>query len=219
MRTLLIAEDQPLMREGIRRVLLCTFPSLEIGEAESVAGLFLALAMKRWDALIFNLLMAGYDAMELLRQIKREHPEVPILAFSHSTEHQIAIRALQHGASGCLARNADAKELVQAVRTVTSGGKHLSPPAAEALTAGIPEHDWMRHERLSNRETEVLNLLLAGRSLKEIAGSISVSVKTVSTFHSRIREKLKAHTDVELVRYALEHNLGDKAALPMWLPR
>jgi two-component system invasion response regulator UvrY len=211
MRTILIAEEQRLMREGMKRILASSFPLADFGEAATASQTLTQLAEKRWDLLLLNVLIAGGNRMPLLQHIRCSHPELTILVVGNLTDGQSAIRALQCGAAGYLTKQSSEEELIRAATKVAAGGKFVGDSLAESLAACISADNWTPHARLSNREAEVMNLLVSGRTLKEIAAELSLSVKTVSTFHTRIREKLRVHTDVELVRYAFEHNLASEA--------
>jgi DNA-binding NarL/FixJ family response regulator len=153
--------------------------------------------------------MPGGSGLDVLRESRRTHPQLPVLVLSTAPEEQLGVRVLRTGASGYLNKQAAPEHLVQAVRRILGGGKYVSPSLAEQLATEAGRSRPL-HEKLSDREFQVLYLLVKGRSLKEIAGDLSLSVKTIRTFRARILAKLSLQSDVDLVHYALQHRLVEK---------
>jgi DNA-binding NarL/FixJ family response regulator len=155
-----------------------------------------------------DLSMPGMNGLEVLAEIRRQKPNLPVLVLSMHPEDQYAVRVLEAGAWGYLNKGGPPGELVSAIRRVASGRRYITEAVAEQLAARVdPTRARAPHERLSNREFQVLCLLAQGRSVSEIAGELTLSVKTVSTFRARVLEKLGLRSNAALVRYALEHNL------------
>jgi DNA-binding NarL/FixJ family response regulator len=163
---------------------------------------------------VLDLFMPGGDALGVLQEVRQKYPRLPVLVLSSAPEEQLGVRVLRAGASGYLDKQTAPEHLVQAVRKVLGGGKYVSPALAEQLATEAGRGGQPLHEKLSEREFQVLHLVVMGRSLKEIAGDLSLSVKTVRTFHARLLGKLRLQSDVELVHYALDHRLVEKRAAP-----
>jgi two-component system invasion response regulator UvrY len=205
---ILLADDHELLRKGLMQILGEKYPDAELGEAIDTAGTLELLSRQAWDILILDIFMPGRGGLEVLGEARREHPRLPILVLSSAPEEQLALRVLKSGACGYLNKRAASEELVQAVGKLLSGGRFVSPAIAELLAEEAAQAAMAPHASLSNREFEVLRLLVAGGSIKEIASELSLSAKTVSTFHTRIWEKLRVQNDIEMMRYALEHELA-----------
>jgi two-component system, NarL family, invasion response regulator UvrY len=210
MNRILIADDHEVVRRGLRQILADAFPTATLGEAcNSVEALSLA-TQEAWDLVLLDLNMPGRGGLEVLEELHRSHPRLPILVLSAYPEEQFAIRALKLGAAGYLSKQSAADELVAAVRKTAAGGRYVTSSLAEHLARSLSQdHDLAPHESLSPRELQVLRLIAAGKTLKTIATELSLSEKTVSTYRARIGEKLSLHSNVDLVRYALEHRLHE----------
>lgn len=198
----LIVDDHPLIRRAIRE-LLEPETGASVEEAGTPDEALAQIRAHEWDVVLLDLSMPGTTGLQLLATIHAEYPELPILIVSAHAEDQYAVRLLRAGASGFVSKETAPDVLVRAVRRVAGGGRYISEALAEHLA------DEMREpiETLSNREYEVLRLMGAGRSPTEIAASLSLSVKTISTYRARLLQKLKARTTADLIRYALEHDL------------
>jgi len=207
---ILIADDHAVLREGLKQILTEEFPQAEFGQAGTTHETLERLQRERWDVLILDIFMPGRSGLDVLAEVRQSHPRLPVLVLSSAPEEQLALRVLKAGASGYLNKQAAPESLVEAVKKVLAGGKYVSAGLAERLAAELAHPTKRPHELLSDREFQVMQMLVAGKSLKEIAAELSLSVKTVSTFHTRIWEKLRVHNDVELVRYALEHGLVER---------
>ena len=210
MHRILVADDHAVVRKGLAGILE-EHPDLELaGEAEDVSDLLDAVRSESWDLLLMDLNMPGGEGLETLRRVRSAAPDLPVLILSVHPEDQLAARLLQAGADGYLNKEAAAEELVTAVRRVLRGQKYVSPFLASRLAeelGGDPARP--PHERLSDREFQVLRLLGSGRTVSEIADDLTLSVKTVSTYRTRLLEKLGMENNAQLIRYALEHDLAE----------
>jgi two-component system, NarL family, invasion response regulator UvrY len=205
---LFIADDHPVVRAGLRGIVEAE-PGLEVvGEATNGDDLLATIGRTPAEVLLLDVSMPGPGFLEVLRDLKRDHPRVVVLVLSVHPEDQYAVRALRAGAAGYLTKDHSPEELVAAVRKVHRGGKYVSPSLAEKLAVGleIGGGGWP-HDHLSNREYDVLCLLGSGQTVKEIAGGLGLSPKTVSTYRARILEKMKLVSNADLVRYAAQHGL------------
>lgn len=209
MASVLIVDDHAVVRGGLRQFLADT-DDLEI-TAEAASGHeAIALAQKGdWSLVLLDIALPDVNGLEVLKQIKRLRPSLPVLIFSMFSEDEFAIPSLEAGASGFLNKDSPPNQILTAIRTVVGGARYLSPTLAEKLLAGVaPVGRKLAHEALSRRETEVLLMLSKGTSLTRIGEILHVSVKTVSTYRARIIEKLGVQSNAELTRYVIEHRLG-----------
>ena len=211
---ILLADDHAVVRGGLRQLLAAEVPKARFGEAGTCEEAMARLAEGAWDALLLDIFMPGRSGLEVLREVRSHWPNLPVLVLSSAPEDQLAVRVLQAGASGYLNKQAAPEELVMAVRKILGGGRYVSATLAEKLAAQAVRPRKAAHERLSEREFEVMQQLVSGKSVKEIAAGLGLSPKTISTFHTRILAKLQIQNDAELVRYALEHRLLESALPP-----
>jgi DNA-binding NarL/FixJ family response regulator len=204
----LIADDHPVVRRGLRQILADEYPSLSVGEARD-AGEALKLAREQdWDVVLLDISMPGRSGLEVLKELKRERPKVPVLILSSYPEEQYAVRVLKAGAAGYMTKESTAEHLIEGIRKAIRGGRYVSPHVAELLAATVGAGGEMApHESLSDREYEVLCLIASGRTVGEVAVELSLSVKTVSTYRARILEKMGMNTNAELTHYALKNGL------------
>lgn len=208
MTTVLIADDHPVVREGVRRVLEGAVEVSVVGEVGRSDEVAEAVRRLKPDVLILDIGMPGPGFLDVLAALPDAHAKLRTLVLSAQPEEEFAVRALRAGATGYITKGYAPAELVEAVRRVAQGRRYLSAALAEHLAMGTLESaSQAPHERLSGREFEVLRLLSSGLSLKEIAARLAVNPKTVSTFRARILAKLELRTNADLVRYALEHHL------------
>ena len=207
----LLADDHAIVRNGLKEILEATGDI--VVAAEATHG-YEALARARdceADVAVVDLSMPGRSGVELIKLIKAERPRLRLLVLSMHSEEQYAVRAVKAGAAGYLTKESAADELVAAIRRIAGGGAYISPETAERLVlASNTGAEGPPHTQLSNREYEVFRALVAGKSVSDIAGTLSLSVKTISTHKSRILEKMGMSSQAELVRYALRHNLVDE---------
>lgn len=211
---ILIADDHALLREGLKQILIEEFPDAELQTAGTTSETIQLLSQGPWAVLLLDIFMPGRSGLEVLAEVRQSYPALPVLVLSSAPEEQLAIRVLQAGAAGYLNKQAAAEKLVEAIKKLLSGGRYVSPALAERLAAEAGRDRSPRHEKLSDREFQVMQMILAGKALKEIAAELSLSVKTISTFHTRIWEKLAVRNDIELFRYALEHGIFLPPAVP-----
>ncbi len=205
---ILIADDHAIFREGLRLILAESGHPFEIGEASSGDELLAKVQRERWDIVILDISFPGSSGLELLRQVRVLQPSIPVLILSMHGEEQYAVRALRSGASGYLTKESASAELLKAIERIARGGRYVTPAVADALAAEIAgESSTQPHRLLSDREFEVLLLLARGKKPTEIAADLNLSVKTVSTYRSRILEKLRISNNAQIVHYAIEHRL------------
>jgi DNA-binding NarL/FixJ family response regulator len=206
---ILLADDHALLRQGLKQILSEEFPEAEFRETGTTQETLECLMGNQWDVIVLDVFMPGRSGLEVLDAVRQMQPRPPVLVLSSAPEEQLAVRVLRAGASGYLNKQAAPEHLVLAVHKVIQGGKYVSASLAERLADDASRIGQSPHEKLSDREFQVMRMLVAGHSLKEVATELSLSVKTISTFHTRIWEKLGVKNDVELVHYALEHHLGE----------
>ncbi|MBI5693154.1 MAG: response regulator transcription factor [Verrucomicrobia bacterium] len=205
---ILLADDHAIVRRGLRQILADAFPEARFGEASTTPETLAALECEPWDVLVLDIFMPGRTGLEVLQAVRSHRPGLPVLVVSTAPEEQLAVRVLRGGAGGYLNKQAAPELLVQAIKHLRAGRKYVSPVLAERLATDLSREVRPGHERLSDREFAVLQLLLLGRTIKEIAAELSLSAKTVSTYHTRIWSKLGVHNDVELVHYATSQGLS-----------
>lgn len=206
---LLIADDHPVVREGLRRI-VADHSGLEVvGEAVDGDQVLTSLPRIPADVILLDVSMPGPGFLHVLERLRAEHPSVAVLVLSVHPEDQYAVRALRAGAAGYLTKDHSPEQLIEAIRKVHRGGKYISPSLAERLAANLTPTgaQALRHEGLSHREYEVLCLLGSGQTVKEISAELRLSPKTVSTYRSRVLEKMQATSNADLVRYAAQHGL------------
>ena len=210
MTRVLIADDHALVRDGLRHILRSASGLEVAGEASDGATTIAMIRATQADVLVLDLSMPGRNGVELLKQIKDEKPALRILVLTMHAEQQYAVRAFKAGASGYLTKESASAELVTAVSKVAAGGVYVSLAMAERLAQSLNEPaDDLPHQRLSDREFEVFRRIAAGETITQIAQALSVSAKTVSTYKTRILEKMQMPHETALVRYAMRHKLFD----------
>lgn len=208
MITIVIADDHAVVRRGLKEI-LADEHDMEIGAEASTAQELLDLIRKRpWDAVVLDISLPGRSGLEVLAELKQEQPTLPVLVHTMHPEDQFARRALRAGASGYLTKDSAPTELVKALRKIVAGGKYVGASLAEKLAASMDAKAVEApHQALSDREFEVFRLLASGKTVSEIADQLSLSVKTVSTYRSRILHKMKMKNNAELMRYALQQKV------------
>lgn len=207
MTRVLLVDDHAVVRRGVRDILTEALGNVAFGEAGRPSEALEKLQHDPWDVVILDISLPGRGGVEALRDIKRLRPKIPVLVLSMHAEEHYALRALRAGAAGYVNKEGAAEELAGAVRKVLMGGTHVSARLAETLAKNLQSGDRPAHERLSDRELEVLRGLAAGKSVKEISVSLSLSEKTVSTYRTRLLEKMQMHSNAELIQYALHEGL------------
>jgi DNA-binding NarL/FixJ family response regulator len=202
MARILIVDDHPVVREGIGRVLTDAIPDAIVGAADGAAQAAMMMQEQGpWDLVLLDLTLDGDDGTVVLRRLRHTYPDVPIVIISMHPAEQFARRVVQAGAAGYISKGSNPADLVRAVTQTLSGERDMAP---EPLTPG---RDTLPHEHLSDREYQVLRMIGQGRTVSEIATELTLSVKTVSTYRSRILEKMQLRTSAELMRYVIAHKL------------
>jgi DNA-binding NarL/FixJ family response regulator len=179
-----------------------------VGEANSSEEALALLQKGGWDILVLDIAMPGRGGLEVLGELKQVHPRLPVLIFSMHPEEQYGVRALRSGAAGYVSKQSAPAQLIQAIRQILSGRKYISPVLAEKLTL---ELDWNSqrppHETLSDREHQVLCMIASGKTVSEIGKDLCLSVKTISTYRSRILHKMRMQSNAELTKYAIKNQM------------
>jgi DNA-binding NarL/FixJ family response regulator len=205
---ILIADDHPIFRAGLKET-LAKDPEVEsIGEADDGHKTLELARKKRWDVVVLDIMMPGRDGLEVLQELRRERPRLPVLILSAHPEDQLALRLLKAGAAGYLTKQKAPEVLLTAIRKVVSGGKYINESLAEKVVIDF-ESEKLPHETLSNREYQVMRMIASGKTMQEIGKEIFLSVRTVSTYRARILEKMKMNSNAEIIRYAVDHKLID----------
>jgi two-component system, NarL family, invasion response regulator UvrY len=205
---ILIADDHTMVREGLKKILLEAFPFAEVHDASDGADLLKKAIKGEWEIIISDVTMPGMTGIDVLKQLRSQGIETPMLMLSMHAPEQYAVRSIKAGASGYLTKDNAPYELVTAVQQVLNGRRYITPQVADVLADSIEtDKDKLPHELLSDREFEVMKLIVEGKTVSEIAESLSLSVNTISTYRSRILEKMHLHSNSDLVKYAIEHKL------------
>jgi two-component system invasion response regulator UvrY len=206
----LIADDHPIIRYGLKQI-LSEEPDIGIlGEAQNCGEVLEYVRKQKWHLVILDISMPGRGGIDVLKELKHQYPKLPVLVLSMHPEEQYAKRALKVGAAGYLNKGNAQEELVKAVRKILQGGKYVSPALAEKLANDLEaESEKPLHETLSDREYEVMLLIASGKTVSQIAVELTLSVKTIDTYRSRILEKMKMKTNAELMHFAIKNKLVD----------
>lgn len=206
----LIADDHAVFRRGLKETIGEAFPKVTFGEAKTAQETVSLVRRQDWEILILDISMPGLSGLDILDDLRRLRPKLPILFLSMHPEEQYARRVLKSGAAGYLTKDSVPEELKDAVRRILTGGRYVSATLAEKLAFDLGRGaDTPMHELLSDREFQVLRMIASGKTVKQIADEISLSVKTVSTYRARILEKTGMKTTAELIRYAFQAHLVD----------
>jgi len=205
---ILIADAHVIVREGLKHIVAET-SDLVVADEASTGHEVLNKALKNdYDVVVLDITMPGINGIDVLKQIKSQRPELSVLVLSIHPEEQYAVRALKAGASGYLTKESAPDELIAAIRKVSVGKKYVSPSLAEKLVFELEiDHKKPLHETLSDREYQVMCMIVSGKMLNEVADELYLSVKTISTYRTRILEKMKMKSNIELTRYAIKHGL------------
>jgi two-component system invasion response regulator UvrY len=210
MTRILIADDHELLRRGLKGILAEAYPELRLGEASDSAQTLAAAEKQAWDIVLLDVNMPGRNGLDVLQDLKRLYPTLPVVILSAFPERDYAVRAFKLGASGYVSKQSASGELLAAIKKALTGGRYVTPGLAEALAATLAgDIPTAPHETLSNRELQVLRMVALGKTLKEIATELVLSEKTIATYRTRISQKLSLSTNVELARYAVRHHIVD----------
>lgn len=210
MLSILIADDHAVVREGLKQILTELEDPVALTEASHGQEVLEKIHQSRFDIILLDISMPGMNGLEILKQIKNEKPEISVLILSMYPEEQYAVRALKAGASGYLTKESAPQELIQAIQRIASGRKYITPTLAEKLAYNFDkDYEKPLHEILSDREFQVMRLLAVGKTVKEIGEELFLSIKTVSTYRSRILEKMEFKNNAELIHYSIKNQLID----------
>jgi DNA-binding NarL/FixJ family response regulator len=206
---LLVVDDHIIFREGIKKVLGTAFDIKVTGEAGSGKEALMALGHSQYSVIIQSLSLPDMEGLDLLCRIKKQQPDVPVLVLSFFPEEQYAVRALKEGAAGYLPKESVPKDLIHAIRKAAVGRKYISTTLAEILANSVSgREDKHPHETLSGREFQVFSLISAGKSVKEMACELSLARTTITSYRTRIFDKLNFKTNADLIRYAVENQIN-----------
>lgn len=204
----IVVDDHPVVRKGLMQMLAEEPDMRAAAEARSAAELLQRLQEGEWDVVVLDITLPDRSGLEALKDVKAMHPGLPVLILSMHPEDQYALRVLKSGAAGYINKESAADELVNAIRKVVGGGKYVSPSMAEKLAVVVgSDYEVQPHESLSDREFQVLCMIASGKRLKEIAEELCLSVKTVSTYRTRILGKMGMESNAELTYYAVKNGL------------
>lgn len=205
---ILIVDDHAVVRQGIKQIITDMDTPVEVGEAGNGSDAIRMLRDGVWDMVLLDINLPGKNGIEVLKQIKAEWKKLPVLMLSMYSEDQYAMRAIRSGAAGYMTKETAPDELLNAIGKVTRGGRYISAAVAEKLVFDQDDGgDELPHHELSDREYEVLRLIASGHTVSEIADQLALSVKTISTYRSRILEKMRMKHNAELTHYAIKHEL------------
>jgi two-component system, NarL family, invasion response regulator UvrY len=205
---ILIADDHAIVREGLKQIVAEEKDMIVTGEAENVSRLMNLLQEKEFDIIVLDINMPGRSGLEALKDIRQNYPNLPVLILSMFSEDQYGLRAIKAGASGYLKKVSAPTELVSAIRKIVIGGKYINPSLAEKLAdnyTGTKKEQL--HEKLSDREYQIMCNIAVGKTAEEIAQDLSISINTVYTYRTRIFEKMSMRSNVELTKYVLQNKL------------
>src|SRR5262245_10121945 len=202
----LIVDDHPIFRTGVKETLAREGDVELVGEASNGRSALELARKQSWDVILLDITMPEKGGVDVLQELRREQPKLPILILSTHPEDQMALRLLRAGASGYLTKDKAPDVLLTAVRKIVSGGKYISESLAEKVVVGLGAEKPL-HETLSNREYQVMRMIALGKSMRDIGKDLFISVRTVSTYRARILAKLQIKTNTELIRYALQNKL------------
>jgi DNA-binding NarL/FixJ family response regulator len=206
----LLVDDHAIVRQGVRQLLLDRNVAREVVEAQSGAEALAAIEKQEFDVILLDISIPDMNGVEVLKRIKRRQARVPVLMFSMYREDQYAVRALKAGAAGYLSKTANASQMMLAIQQVAAGRKYVSTAMAQALAEYVSfDSEQMPHEKLSDREYQTLCMLASGQRLTDIANALSLSVKTISVYRSRLLEKMKLSNNAELTFYVMSNRLVD----------
>jgi DNA-binding NarL/FixJ family response regulator len=206
----LIVDDHPVVRRGLKQIIAEASDMVVAGEALSGQEALDKIGTDHWDVVLLDISMPDKSGLEVLKQVKIEQPKLPVLVLTVYPEDQYAVRVLKAGASGYLTKESAPEQLIAAIRKVAQGGKYISPLLAERLAGDLEvDTEKPRHEILSDREYQVMCLIASGKNLKEIAQEWHLSIKTINTYRARVMEKMKMKSNVEITRYVIKNHLLD----------
>jgi two-component system invasion response regulator UvrY len=205
---IVIADDHPVVRRGLRAIVEDALLPADVHEAGNAAELLTLVRKREPDVVLLDIAMPGRSGLEALKELRREHPKIPMLVLSIHSADEFAVRSIKAGASGYLTKDSAPEELIDAIRTVVAGRRYLTPSVAERLASAVEsDAKGAPHEMLSDREFHVLRMLAVGKTNGEVAGELALSAKTISTYRTRTLRKMGMRTNAELAQYAVRHGL------------
>src|SRR5690349_5440644 len=205
---ILLADDHAVVRHGLKQILADQFRHSTFGEARNAQEALNLVWKQNWDIVILDITMPGRSGLEVLREIRRSRPRLPVLVLSMHPEDQFAMRVLKSGAAGYMTKESAPEALVGAIKKVLAGGRYVSPALAEQMATYLgTDVQKPPHERLSDREFLVLRLIASGKTVGQIADQLALSVKTISTYRARILQKMLMQSNAELTHYAIQNRL------------
>ncbi len=208
---ILIVDDHAVVRRGLQQILADEFDVVEFGEAVDAGDALERIYGENWDVVILDISMPGRSGLDVLKDIRKEYPRLPVLVLSMHPEDQFATRVLKAGASGYMTKETAPEELVNAINKIVKGGKYVSSTLAESLASDLSRDldGGGTHQQLSDREFQVLRLIASGMSVGDIGSKLALSPKTISTYRARILEKMGMKNNAELTHYAIRQELVD----------
>lgn len=207
---LLIADDHKLFRKGLRQTIEDGLGMKVTGEAADGAEVLDLISRHQYHVVMLDISMPGPSGLEVLKQIKADHPDLPVIVLSMHPEEQYALRVMKAGAAGYLTKETDEAHIIEAIRKAHGGGKYITPSLAEKLAFALEmDVEKPAHEKLSDREFQVMRMIGQGKSIRDIASTLNLSASTVSTYRSRILEKTGLNNSTEITRYVIQNRLID----------
>jgi two-component system invasion response regulator UvrY len=207
-RRVLLVDDHTMVREGVQHLLADEFPDIDVGSASTSEMALGMIAAQPWDLVLLDVSLPGRGGLEILKQAKETQPLCPVIIYTMHPEDQFGLRAMKYGADAYVTKDQPAEVLLAAVRRVSQGKKYISEPLSQALASAIAHPSAVEPlNGLSDRELQVLRMLAGGKTPTSIAEELHLSIKTVSTYRTRVLDKLSLNTTGELIRYAIERGL------------
>lgn len=208
----LVVDDHDVVRYGIIKSIANDFPEAEFGEAGNAAETFHQINEAKWDLVTLDICLPGRNGLEVLKELKSNHPEIPVIIFSMYPEEQFAVRAIKAGASAYLTKNISATILCEAIKKIINGGIYLTASIMELITSELrSDHDMPVYNLLSNREIQVFHHIASGLNVSAISIELNLSIKTISVYRTNILKKMNLKNNFEIIHYALKNNLMDPA--------
>ncbi|MBZ0126983.1 MAG: DNA-binding response regulator [Rhodocyclales bacterium] len=207
---ILIADDHAIVRGGLKQIIATTTDIVAAGEATHGAEVIDKVRQADLDLLLLDMTMPGLSGVDLVRRVRGDKPDLPILVLSMHNEGQVVSRALRAGAAGYVTKDSDPAILLSAIRKVAAGGRFIDPALVDAIVFEVGDSDKAPHECLSDREFQVLQKIVGGEAIGEIGASLNLSAKTISTHKMRLMQKLGVDNNADLIRYAIRHGLAQE---------